>query len=73
MNIIEVIVENAGSNLSAYVDGLPIVTVGDSLIDIKNNIYGAIDLYLESCKELNIKPDGMLQGDYELILNTDKL
>lgn len=35
--------------------------------------YNSIDLSLESCKELSIEPAGMLQGDYELILNTDKL
>lgn len=73
MNIIEVIVENAGSNLSAYIDGLPVITVGNSLMDIKNKMYEAVDLYLESCKELNIEPVDMLQGGYELILNTDKL
>lgn len=73
MNIIEVIVENAGSNLSAYIEGLPVITVGNSLVDIKKNMQEAIDLYIESCKELSIEPVDILQGNYELVLNTDKL
>lgn len=73
MNIIEVIVENAGSNLSAYIEGLPVIAVGNSLVDIKKNMQEAIDLYIESCKELSIEPVDILQGNYELVLNTDKL
>ena len=41
---LEVFVENAGSNLSAYTENVPIITVGDSMDEIKKNIKDAIDI-----------------------------
>lgn len=31
MRIVEVIVEHAGSNLSAYIEGAPVITVGNNI------------------------------------------
>ncbi len=67
MKKVEVIVENAGSNLSAYIEGVPIVTVGDSVREVEENMREAIDLYLED----NDNPCELLTGEYELVFRLD--
>lgn len=67
MRTLKVIVEHAENNLSAYIDGVPVVTVGDSLAEVKQNINEAIELYLED----NPKPVAALAGKYELIFQFD--
>ncbi len=67
MKTIEVIVEHAGTNLSAYIENVPVITVGNSLQEIKDNIQEAIDLYLED----NPHPCEALQGEYELKYKLD--
>ncbi|MEG0498529.1 MAG: antitoxin HicB, partial [Alistipes sp.] len=67
MKTLKVIVEHAGNNLSAYIDGVPVFTVGDSLEEIKANINEAIEFYLED----NPKPVVALTGKYELIFQFD--
>ena len=46
MRTVEVIVEDAGSNLSAYIDGVPVITVGDDMEEIEKNMQEAIAFYL---------------------------
>ncbi len=48
MKTVEVIVEHAGANLSAYIENVPVFTVGNSMQKIKDNINEAIGLYLEA-------------------------
>lgn len=67
MNTVEVIVEHAGKNLSAYIKGVPIVTVGNDLSEIEHNMREAIDLYLED----NPEPCEILTGEYELKFRLD--
>jgi len=67
MRQIEVIVEYTGKNLSAYIEGAPIITVGNDLKEIKKNIKEAIELYLDS----NPNPCEMLTGDFELKFRID--
>ncbi|MBR4918365.1 MAG: antitoxin HicB [Bacteroidales bacterium] len=67
MNTIEVIVEYAGKNLSAYIEGVPIITVGKDLKEIDSNIREAIDLYLQD----NNHPCELLAGDYVLRFKID--
>ena len=67
MNTIEVIVEYAEKNLSAYIEGVPIITVGKDLKEIDSNIREAIDLYLQD----NEHPSELLAGDYELRFKID--
>lgn len=66
MKKLQVIVEYAGDNLSAYINDLPIVSVGKNLNDIKHNITDAIQVYKESCSELGVETSDLLKGDYEL-------
>ena len=66
MNTLQVIVEYAGDNLSAYINDLPIVSVGKTLSDIKRDITQAIQTYKESCVELGVEPSSLVTGEYEL-------
>lgn len=67
MRIVEVIVEFAGNNLSAYINGAPIITVGNDMHEIENNIKEAIDFYLDG----NPEPCEILKGDFELKFKID--
>ena len=71
MRAVEVIVENAGDNLSAYIEGAPVITVGNDVKEIEKNMKEAVELYLESCKEMNIAPVEILQGEFTLKFKID--
>nr|DAL66095.1 MAG TPA_asm: antitoxin [Caudoviricetes sp.] len=71
MRAVEVIVENAGDNLSAYIEGAPVMTVGNDVKVIEKNMKEAVELYLESCKDMNIAPVEVLQGEFTLKFKID--
>ena len=62
MKRVEVIVEHAGKNLSAYIEGAPIITVGNNMREIEDNMKEAIELYLENNSNLS----EVLSGEFEL-------
>ncbi|MBO6079469.1 MAG: antitoxin HicB [Bacteroidales bacterium] len=67
MATIEIIVEHAGKNLSAYMEDAPIFTVGKDLKEIEKNIREAIDFYLED----NPNPSPALTDNYKLVFKID--
>lgn len=67
MKTVDVIVEYAGKNLSAYIEGAPIMTVGNTLKEVEQNMREAIELYLED----NTNPCKILTGDYKLNFRID--
>lgn len=71
MRTVEAIVEYSDKNLSAYIDGAPIVVVGDSINEIEKNMREAIALYVDSCNDLGIPVANGLQGDFELKFKVD--
>jgi predicted RNase H-like HicB family nuclease len=71
MNKVNVIVEYSEKNLSAYIEDAPIITTGKDLKEIKENMNEAIELYLESCKEMKIVPVPTLQGEIQLDYKID--
>nr|DAK04759.1 MAG TPA: antitoxin [Caudoviricetes sp.] len=71
MRTVEVIVEHAGNNLSAYIEGAPVITVGNDVKEIEKNMKEAVELYLESCKDMNIAPVEILQGEFTLKFKID--
>lgn len=71
MKTVEVIVEHAGNNLSAYIEGAPVITVGNDVKEIEKNMKDAVELYLESCQEMNIAPVEVLQGEFTLKFKID--
>lgn len=67
MKIVEVIVEYAGKNLSAYIEGVPIFTVGNNIQEVEHNMKEAVELYLED----NPNPCELLSGEFELKFRID--
>ncbi len=67
MKVVEVIVENACNNLSAYIEGVPIFTVGNDLKEIEKHMTEAIDLYLEESPN----PCEILKGEFTLRFKTE--
>ena len=67
MKTIEVIVEFAGKNLSAYIEGVPVITVGNDLHEIERNMREALELYLED----NPNPHELLKDEYEMRFRID--
>jgi hypothetical protein len=61
MKTVEVIVEHAGKNLSAYIEGAPVITVGNDIKEIEDN------MYLED----NPNPCEVLSGEFELKFKID--
>lgn len=55
MKTVEVIVEHAGKNLSAYIEGAPVITVGNDIKEIEDNmkeaIWKIIRILVKSCRE----------------------
>ena len=49
MKTIEVIVEYAGKNLSAYIEGPPIFTVGNNIQEVEHNMKEAVELADSLC------------------------
>lgn len=67
-----VIIEKADNNYSAYIDGIDgIVTTGNTIDEIKKNMVEAIELYVETCKELDLECPEELEGDYQLNFKMD--
>jgi len=71
MKNVTVVIEHAGENLSAYIEGAPIITTGDTIQEVKDNINVAIELYLDTCKAENIKPGRIFNGGYRLVFHLD--
>ena len=71
MKTVEVIVEHAGINLSAYIEGVPVITTGNDVKEIEKNMQEAVELYLESCREMSIAPVDVLQGEFTLRFKID--
>ena len=69
MKTVEVIVEHAGDNLSAYIEGAPIITVGNDINEIERHMREAISLYLED----NPNPCELLSGEFELKFKVDAM
>ena len=67
MTKVEVIVEHAGKNLSAYIAGAPVITVCNDMKALEDNMKEAIELYLED----NSNPCEVLSGEFELKFKID--
>ncbi len=69
--IVTVIVEYSGDNLSAYIKDAPIITTGKDLKEIETNIKEATELYKETCTETGIQPVKALQGEFDFKYKVD--
>lgn len=71
MKEVLVIVEYAGENLSAYVEGAPVITTGKNMHEIELNMKEAVEAYLAYCEEAGIEPAEALTGDIKLKFHID--
>lgn len=72
MNNLTVIIEQTENNYAAYIEGIDgIVATGHSVDEIKTKMIEAIDLYVETCKDMDLEIPKELLGDYNLIFKMD--
>lgn len=72
METINVIIEQAENNYSAYLEGIDgIVTTGATVDEIKSNMHNAINALIEECKELGCEVPDALQHDYMLVFSME--
>ena len=67
MQTLKAIIESLEGNYSAYIEGLDgVVATGSTIAEIKANLLDAIDVFIESCKEVGCEIPKNLQGDYQI-------
>ena len=72
MHNIQVIIERAENNYSAYIEGIDgVVAVGKTVDEIKSNMLEAIEAFVEECTELGCQVPEQLQGDYDVTFKMD--
>ncbi|WP_321481156.1 antitoxin HicB [uncultured Bacteroides sp.] len=58
---------DAGKNLSAYIEGALVITIGNDMRELEENMKEAIELYLEG----NPNPCEVLSGEFDLKFKID--
>lgn len=65
-------IECLENGYSAYIENLDgVVATGSTVDEIKRNLISALDDYVETCKELNLKPPAELTGNYHIDFSMD--
>ena len=72
MNTIHAIIESLEGNYSAYIDGLDgVVATGATIEEIESHLKEAVDVFVESCRELGCEVPEALQGEYQIAFTMD--
>lgn len=72
MSKLQVIIERAEENYSAYIEGIDgVVATGESIDEIKTNMLEAIGIFVEECREFGCEVPAALQGEYEVNFKMD--
>lgn len=72
MVILKAIIEKAENNYSAYFEGLDgVISVGDTLEEIRVNLSEALNVYIEAAKEMGCEIPEFLKGEYEIQFSMD--
>lgn len=72
MSNLTIIIEQTENNYAAYIEGIDgIVATGHSVDEIKTKMIEAIDLYVETCKDMDLEIPKELLGDYNLTFKMD--
>ncbi|MBR7067125.1 MAG: antitoxin HicB [Bacteroidales bacterium] len=66
-NELEVIVGHTGRNLSAYIEGVPLIIVGSNMTEVRINMHEAIMRYRDTAAH----PDSRLLEPFELRFKVD--
>lgn len=72
MRTIIATIESLENNYSAYINELDgVVATGNTIEEIKKNLQGALEDFIDTCKELGYKIPEQLQGDYVIEFKMD--
>ena len=72
MKTLTVVVEQSDNNYSAYIDGVDgIVASGNTVSEIKENMYAAIEALREDCQEFGGEFPQELEGEFDLVFKMD--
>ena len=72
MNTLKAIIESTEHNYSAYIEGIDgVVATGNSISEIKDNLVEAIQVFIETCKQLGCDVPAELSGDYSIEFKMD--
>lgn len=72
MNTLKAIIESTEHNYSAYIEGIDgVVATGNSISEIKDNLVDAIQVFIETCKQLGCDVPVELTGDYSIEFKMD--
>ncbi len=72
MQKLKVIIERAETNYSAYIEGLDGIAVsGRSIVEIKEKMKEAVDVYVEACLDFGYEVPEELASDYEMSFEMD--
>lgn len=72
MHTLNATIECLENGYSAYIENLDgVVATGSTVDEIKKNLISALDDYVETCKELNLKPPAELTGNYQIDFSMD--
>ena len=72
MNTLNATIECLEGGYSAYIENIDgVVATGSTVDEIKRNLVGALDDYVETCKELNCDLPAELKGEYQITFSMD--
>ena len=74
MSNLTIIIEQTENNYAAHIEGVDgIVATGHSVDEIKTKMIEAIDLYVETCKDMDLEIPKELLGDYNLTFKMEAI
>ena len=72
MVTLKAIIETAENNYSAFIEGVDgIVATGSTIEEIKTNLIDALDVFVETSREMGLEVPEKLKGDYEIRFSMD--
>ena len=72
MVTLKAIIETAENNYSAFIEGVDgIVATGSTIEEIKTNLIDALDVFVETSREMGLEVPEKLKGDYEIRFTMD--
>lgn len=72
MVTLKAIIETAENNYSAFIEGVDgIVATGSTIEEIKTNLIDALDVFVETSREMGLEVPEELNGDYEIRFSMD--
>lgn len=72
MVTLKAIIETAENNYSAFIEGVDgIVATGSTIEEIKTNLIDALDVFVETSREMGLEVPEKMRGDYEIRFSMD--